>query len=57
MRDPAAGGEANLVRVPACGRVLPRHEIRLVDEHGDELLDRHVDACVSRSVGDGRLFP
>ncbi|MER2623999.1 MAG: AMP-binding protein [Accumulibacter sp.] len=39
---PAASGEADLVRVPACGRVLPRHEIRLVDEHGDELPDRRV---------------
>jgi 1-acyl-sn-glycerol-3-phosphate acyltransferase len=38
----ASRGEADLVRVPACGRVLPRHEIRLVDEHGAELPDRRV---------------
>jgi 1-acyl-sn-glycerol-3-phosphate acyltransferase len=30
------------MRVPACGRVLPRHEIRVVDEQGCELPDRRV---------------
>ncbi|SBT06704.1 AMP-dependent synthetase and ligase [Candidatus Accumulibacter aalborgensis] len=39
---PAAGDEADAVSVPACGRVLPRHEIRLVDEQGCEVPDRRV---------------
>ena len=39
---PAASADADALLVPACGRVLPRHEIRVVDEHGGELPDRRV---------------
>lgn len=39
---PAAEGEAGTMLVPACGRALPGHEIRIVDEAGDELSDRLV---------------
>ncbi len=39
---PAAEGEAGTMLVPACGRALPGHEIRIVDEAGDELPDRQV---------------
>ncbi|MEF8769760.1 AMP-binding protein [Candidatus Accumulibacter contiguus] len=39
---PVANGEGDPLRVPACGRVLPRHEIRVVDEQGCELPDRRV---------------
>ena len=39
---PAGSGETEVLRVPACGRVLPRHEIRIVDEQGSELPDRRV---------------
>jgi 1-acyl-sn-glycerol-3-phosphate acyltransferase len=39
---PAASGDVDAMHVPACGRVLPRHEIRVVDEAGDELPDRRV---------------
>ena len=39
---PAAESEAGAMAVPACGRALPGHEIRIVDAAGDELPDRHV---------------
>jgi 1-acyl-sn-glycerol-3-phosphate acyltransferase len=39
---PAAEGEAGTMLVPACGRALPGHEIRIVDAAGDELPDRQV---------------
>lgn len=39
---PAAAGEADALRLPACGRALPGHEIRIVDEAGAELPDRAV---------------
>ncbi|MDT3737834.1 MAG: AMP-binding protein [Denitratisoma sp.] len=39
---PAAEGEPGTMLVPACGRALPGHEIRIVDEAGDELPDRRV---------------
>ncbi|MBL8393293.1 MAG: AMP-binding protein [Candidatus Accumulibacter sp.] len=38
----AGEGEVDVMEVPACGRVLPRHEIRIVDEDGCELPDRRV---------------
>jgi 1-acyl-sn-glycerol-3-phosphate acyltransferase len=41
---PAAPDEADVMDVPACGRVLPGHEIRIVDEDACELTDR----CVGR---------
>ncbi|MBM3392396.1 MAG: AMP-binding protein [Betaproteobacteria bacterium] len=39
---PAGEDEADVMRVPACGRALPGHQIRIVDEAGGELTDRHV---------------
>jgi len=39
---PAEEGGPDVMRVPACGRALPGHQIRIVDEAGDELPDRHV---------------
>jgi 1-acyl-sn-glycerol-3-phosphate acyltransferase len=39
---PAEEGGPDVLRVPACGRALPGHQIRIVDEAGDELPDRHV---------------
>jgi len=39
---PAANGDADVFQVPACGRVVPRHEIRIVDEGGCEVADRRV---------------
>jgi 1-acyl-sn-glycerol-3-phosphate acyltransferase len=37
---PAAPADATAVEVVACGRPLPRHEIRIVDEAGRELPER-----------------
>ncbi len=39
---PGEEGEPGLMPVPACGRALPGHEIRIVDETGHELPDRRV---------------
>ncbi len=39
---PAADAALASMRVAACGRALPRHEIRIVDEDGGELPDRQV---------------
>ncbi|MBE7423995.1 MAG: AMP-binding protein [Zoogloeaceae bacterium] len=40
--EPADEGGPDVMRVPACGRALPGHEIRIVGEAGDELPDRRV---------------
>ena len=39
---PAAADDAEAMLVPACGRALPGHEIRIVDSAGYELPDRHI---------------
>lgn len=39
---PAAEGDGSAMRVPACGRVLAGHEIRIIDERGVELADRRI---------------
>lgn len=39
---PAACGDPDVLCVPACGRALPGHEIRVVDDQGSELPDRRV---------------
>jgi len=39
---PAASGDVDVLQVPACGRVVPRHEIRIVDDGGCEVADRRV---------------
>lgn len=38
----ADSGDTDALCVPACGRVLPGHEIRVVDEQNGELPDRYV---------------
>ncbi|TAN75843.1 MAG: fatty acyl-AMP ligase, partial [Gallionella sp.] len=38
--EPAASGEQDVLRIPACGRPLPGHEIRIVDATGRELGER-----------------
>lgn len=39
---PVDEGGPDVMRVPACGRALPGHAIRIVDADGDELPDRRV---------------
>jgi acyl carrier protein len=39
---PAGPADATPMRVPACGRALPRHEIRIADGSGCELAERQV---------------
>ncbi len=39
---PADAASADAVRLPACGRALPGHAIRIVDEAGGELPERRV---------------
>ncbi len=39
--DPVEPGKRDALRFVACGRPLPRHEIRVVDATGRELGDRH----------------
>ena len=38
---PAAPGDATALEFLACGRALPRHQIRILDPAGRELEDRH----------------
>ncbi|MBI5437289.1 MAG: AMP-binding protein [Nitrosomonadales bacterium] len=38
--EPAGSDAANALRIPACGRPLPGHEIRIVDATGRELGER-----------------
>ncbi len=39
---PALAEDSTAIQVAACGRPLPRHEIRIVDEAGGELEDRQI---------------
>jgi 1-acyl-sn-glycerol-3-phosphate acyltransferase len=39
---PATPNDADAMCVPACGRALPRHEIRIVDAAGGELAERQI---------------
>jgi 1-acyl-sn-glycerol-3-phosphate acyltransferase len=39
---PVDEDDPDVMRVPACGRPLPGHEIRIVDEAGDELPERRI---------------
>ncbi|MEN3290762.1 MAG: hypothetical protein V7642_15, partial [Burkholderiales bacterium] len=39
---PATGADSETVSVPACGRPLPGHEIRIVDAAGQELPERRI---------------
>ena len=45
---PSANGSAYVVRLVACGRAFPGHELRIVDEDGRPLPDRHVGTIVAR---------
>lgn len=39
---PAGAEDTTAMRIPACGRALPRHEIRIVDAAGSELAERQI---------------
>jgi 1-acyl-sn-glycerol-3-phosphate acyltransferase len=41
IAKPAAPGDGTAIQFVACGRPIPRHEIRIVDEAGRELPERH----------------
>ena len=45
---PSVNGSRRVVRLVACGRPFPHHELRIVDEDGRSLPDRHVGAIVCR---------
>jgi len=48
---PAINGSANdprTVRLVSCGRPFPDHELRIVDDHGESLPERHVGHIVAR---------
>jgi len=40
--EPATSFDADTLSIPACGHALPGHEIRIVDEAGIELPERHI---------------
>ena len=40
--EPATGNDASTLAIPSCGRALPGHEIRIVDDAGVELPERRV---------------
>ena len=42
LARPVAVGTAEAILVPACGRAIPGHAMRVVDEQDRELPDRHV---------------
>lgn len=42
IAEPTDPGAANAMLVPACGRALPGHEMRVVDEFDHELAERRV---------------
>ena len=41
VAEPAGEGDANPLRLPACGMPLPGHHVRVVDAAGHELPERH----------------
>jgi len=41
-------GSHHVARIVSCGRAFPDHEIRIVDERGSPLPDRHVGQIVAR---------
>jgi len=45
---PSTNGSAQVVRLVGCGRAFPDHEIRIVDESGRQLPDRHVGTIIAR---------
>jgi fatty-acyl-CoA synthase len=44
---PAVNGSALIMRLAGCGRAFPDHELRIVDEGGRPLPERHVGAIVA----------
>lgn len=40
--ETAAGDADDIMRIPGCGLALPGHALRIVDDHGRELPERHV---------------
>ena len=40
IADPAGAGDANAIEIVACGRPVPGHEIRIVDDAGREVAER-----------------
>ena len=45
---PSAEGSAQVVRLVGCGRGFPLHELRIVDDEGRELPERHVGSIIAR---------
>src|SRR5439155_9939924 len=45
---PGANGSTQVVRLVGCGRAFPGHELRIVDDEGRPLPDRHVGTIVAR---------
>jgi len=45
---PSANGSTPAARLVGCGRAFPGHEIRIVDENGAPLPERHVGAIIAR---------
>ena len=48
MAVPSTNGSEPAVRLVGCGRAFPGHELRIVDEHGAALPDRHVGSIIAR---------
>lgn len=42
LAEPASAGDADTLALPSCGRALPGHAIRVVDETGADLPERRV---------------
>ncbi|MCC7416086.1 MAG: AMP-binding protein [Acidobacteria bacterium] len=45
---PATGASASVVRIAACGAAFPGHDLRIVDDRGQPLPERHVGAIAAR---------
>jgi fatty-acyl-CoA synthase len=48
IASPSANGSTQVVRLVGCGRAFPGHELRIVDDKGTPLPDRHVGGIVAR---------
>lgn len=55
LAHPVAGTDRRAVEFVSCGRVLPHHELTIIDERGQQLEDRHVGEIrfTGPSVTDG----
>jgi fatty-acyl-CoA synthase len=45
---PSANGSARVIRLVGCGRAFPDHEIKIVDDEGRTLPERHLGSIVAR---------